>query len=62
MADTEDQAHLPGTDYAKVKFVGMAWELVDVPQLRDEITFKVTGFDDAGDFDLAPSWPSARRS
>jgi hypothetical protein len=43
MADTEDQAHLPGTDYAKVKFVGMAWELVDVPQLRDEITFKVTG-------------------
>jgi hypothetical protein len=42
MADT-DQEHLPGTDYAKVKFVGMAWELVDVPELRDEITFKVTG-------------------
>ena len=42
MANTEDQ-HLPGTDYAKVKFVGMSWELVDVPHLRDEVVFKVTG-------------------
>lgn len=40
---TSDQQKLDGTDYAKVKFVGMAWELVDVPQLRDVITFKVTG-------------------
>lgn len=42
---TSDQQKLEGTDYAKVKFVGMAWELVDVPELRDEITFtfKVTG-------------------
>jgi hypothetical protein len=39
----DEQQQLEGTDYAKVKFVGMAWELVDVPQLRDEITFKVTG-------------------
>lgn len=42
-AKGEEQQHLEGTDYAKVKFVGMAWELVDVPQLRDEIVFKVTG-------------------
>lgn len=42
MADTTDQ-HLPGTDYAKVKFVGMSWELVAMPELRDEVVFKVTG-------------------
>lgn len=39
----EEAQHLPGTDYCKVKFVGMAWELVDVPDLRDEVVFKVTG-------------------
>lgn len=43
MTSNGEQQQLEGTDYAKVKFVGMAWELVDVPQLRDEITFKVTG-------------------
>jgi len=43
MTSNGEQQQLDGTDYAKVKFVGMAWELVDVPQLRDEITFKVTG-------------------
>jgi hypothetical protein len=40
---TNDQQHLEGTDYAKVKFVGMAWELVELPELREEIIFKVTG-------------------
>ena len=42
MADT-DQDHLPGTNYAKVKFVGMAFEQVDCPDLLDEVVFKVTG-------------------
>lgn len=42
MASNEQQ-QLDGTNYAKVKFVGMAWELVDVPHLRDEVVFKVTG-------------------
>ena len=40
---TSEQQQLEGTDYAKVKFVGMSWELVDVPHLRDEVVFKVTG-------------------
>lgn len=43
MAKTTDQPHLPGTDHAKIKFVGMAWETLDIPDLRDEVTFTVTG-------------------
>lgn len=39
----DEQQNLPGTNYAKVKFVGMAWEIVDVPELRDDVVFKVTG-------------------
>lgn len=39
----EEQQNLPGTDYCKVKFVGMAWELVSEPELRDDVVFKVTG-------------------
>lgn len=42
MSDGEQQK-LAGTDYAKVKFVGMSWELVSMPELRDEVVFKVTG-------------------
>lgn len=42
MSNTEEQ-HLPGTDYCKVKFVGMSWELVSEPELRDDVVFKVTG-------------------
>lgn len=42
MPDT-DQDHLPGTNYAKVKFVGMAFEQVDCPDLLEEVVFKVTG-------------------
>lgn len=41
MAD--DQQQLEGTDYAKVRFVGMTCELPDLPKLGAEITFKVTG-------------------
>ena len=39
----EEQQQLEGTDYCKVKFVGMAWELVSEPDLRDEVVFKITG-------------------
>lgn len=40
---TEGQAHLPGTDFARVKFVGMAWETAAVPTLKEEVTFIVRG-------------------
>lgn len=39
----DEQQQLDGTDYAKVKFVGMAFEQVDCPDLLDEVVFKVTG-------------------
>jgi len=38
-----EQQNLPGTNYAKVKFVGMAFEQVDCPELLEEVVFKVTG-------------------
>lgn len=48
LGDAEDdgvgvQDHLPGTDHAKVKFVGMAWDTLDVPGLKEEIAVVVRG-------------------
>lgn len=37
------QEHLDGTNYAKVKFVGMAWESAEIPGLKDEVEFTVRG-------------------
>jgi len=37
------QEHLPGTNYSKVKFVGMAWETAEVPGLKEEVEFVVRG-------------------
>lgn len=39
----EDVPHLPGTNYAKVKFVGMGWETAAVPSLKEEVEFTVRG-------------------
>lgn len=36
-----DQESLPGTDHARVKFVGMGWEALEVPELREEVEFVV---------------------
>lgn len=38
---TSEQNHLPGIDTAKVKFVGMAWEAVEAPGLKEECLFLV---------------------
>lgn len=38
-----EQQQLEGTDYAKIKFVGMACEAPDPLHLGDEVVFKVTG-------------------
>lgn len=38
---TQSQDHLPGIDTAKVKFVGMAWEAVESPGLKEECVFTV---------------------
>lgn len=35
------QEHLDGTNYAKVKFVGMAWESAEIPGLKDDVEFAV---------------------
>lgn len=37
------QEHLDGTNYAKVKFVGMAWESAEIPGLKDDVEFTVRG-------------------
>ena len=37
------QEHLDGTNYAKVKFVGMAWESAEIPGLKDDVEFAVKG-------------------
>lgn len=37
------QEHLPGTNYAKVKFKGMGWETVEAPDLREEVELVVKG-------------------
>lgn len=37
------QEHLDGTNYAKVKFVGMAWESAEIPGLKDDVEFTVKG-------------------
>lgn len=37
------QEHLDGTNFAKVKFVGMAWESAEIPGLKDEVEFTVKG-------------------
>ena len=37
------QEHLDGTNFAKVKFVGMAWESAEIPGLKDEVEFTVRG-------------------
>lgn len=42
-AASHEQDHLPGTNYAKVKFNGMAWESVEVPDLKTEVAFIVRG-------------------
>lgn len=42
MADLAEP-RLPGTDYAQIKFVGMAAETPDRLRLGDEVVFKVTG-------------------
>lgn len=38
-----EQDHLPGTDHARVKFKSMAWDTLEAPPLRDEITLIVRG-------------------
>lgn len=38
-----EQGHLPGTNYAKVKFVGMAWESPEMPDLKEEVELTVRG-------------------
>lgn len=38
-----DQPRIPGTEYAKIKFVGMRTETPDPLTLGDEVIFKVTG-------------------
>lgn len=40
---TAEQDHLPGTDHAKVKFVGMAWDTLIAPALKEEIVVEVRG-------------------
>lgn len=37
------QDHLDGTSYAKIKFVGMAYEQPQRPALREEVEFRVRG-------------------
>lgn len=39
----DEQQHLEGTAYAKIKFVGMGCETPEPPHLGDEVIFKVTG-------------------
>jgi hypothetical protein len=39
----EGQQNLPGTNYSRVKFVGMAWETAEVPSLKTEVEFTVRG-------------------
>lgn len=38
-----EQQHLDGTNHAKVKFVGMAWETLDIPPLLDDVVLIVKG-------------------
>lgn len=38
-----DQPHLPGTDHAKVKFIGLSWETLEVPDLLEEVELIVVG-------------------
>ena len=37
------QERLDGTDYSRVTFNGMAWDAVDVPDLKEEVEFIVKG-------------------
>lgn len=45
MADDPEpqQDSLPGTDYARMKFVGMAWETPERPGLKEEVEFQIRG-------------------
>jgi hypothetical protein len=45
MADEPEpvQDHLPGTNYAKTKFVGMSFEAEERPDLRQEVAYIVRG-------------------
>lgn len=38
-----EQEKLPGTNFSRVSFLGMAWETVDVPDLKEEVEFVVKG-------------------
>lgn len=39
----EGQMSLPGTETAKVKFVGMSWDALEAPGLKEELEFTVKG-------------------
>lgn len=39
----DEQQQLDGTDHAKIKFVGMAWDTLEIPKLREEIEVGVRG-------------------
>lgn len=38
-----EQGQLEGTNHAKVKFVGMGWDALEVPDLKEEVEFRVRG-------------------
>lgn len=38
-----EQQQLEGTNMAQVKFVGMSWETLEVPDLKTPVSFRVDG-------------------
>lgn len=38
-----EQGQLEGTNHAMVKFVSMAWQTLELPELKEIVTFEVEG-------------------